>query len=150
MSWIYQSVLFVIIAGLCALATRFVAGEYNRSVPCDPASLLPYEVCMATVQGDWKGDVLWVDARGRRANKKPMASAGAIEISATHLNEDLGKTAQLIFEANNKYQKIVVLCQTDACGSSKYVRAKILENMLHDEVYILRGGWKAYIAGVEQ
>jgi len=146
MSWIYQSVLFAVIAVICALGTRFAAGEYNRSVPCDPASLEAYEVCMATVQNEWKGDVLWIDARGRKPGKE--AVAGALEISETHLDEDLGATAGLIFEANNASRKVVVFCETDACGSSKYVREKILENMLHQEVYVLHGGWKAYQAGM--
>jgi len=147
-SWIYQTGLFAVIAVFCALGTRFIAGEYDRSVPCDPAALESYEVCMKTVQQDWHGKVLWVDARGRKDGK--MLIEGAVEISETNLNEDLGKTAQRIFQAKNESLKVVVLCETDACGSSKYVREKILENMLHDQVYVLHGGWKAYQAGMKK
>lgn len=147
MNWIYQSVLFVVIGIVCGLGTRFVAGEYDRGVQCEPATLKSYEVCMVTVQDDWQGDVLWIDARGRKPGKELVD--GALEISETHLTEDLGKTAQLIFKANNESQKVVIFCETDACGSSKYVRGKILENMLHQEVYILHGGWKAYQAGMK-
>ena len=144
MSWIKQSLVFAGIAVLCALGTRLVVGEYDRSVPCDSASLEKYEVCMKTVTEDWKGDVLWIDARGAKKGKRLVE--GALEISETSIDTDLGETAQRIFKAKNDGQKVVVFCQTDGCGSSKYVRGKILENMLHDEVYILFGGWKAYSA----
>ena len=144
MSWIYQSGLFLLIAVVCALGTRLLVGEYDRSIPCDPAKLEAHEVCMSTIQDDWNGNVLWIDARGRKPGK--ILVEGALEISENHLDEDLGKTAQRIFQANNESQKVVVFCETDACGSSHYVRGEILENMLHDQVYVLHGGWKAYQA----
>jgi len=126
MSWIFQSAIFIMIAVVCAVSTRFIAGEYDRSVACDPTALASYEVCMSTVEEEWGGEVLWIDARGRKEGKKLIK--GALEISETHLNDDLATSAQAIFQANNNSVKVVVLCETDACGSSKYVRSKILEN----------------------
>jgi len=126
--WLSQGAVFMLIAAASGLLTRLIVGEYDRSVPCEQASLSAEEV--------------WIDARGVIANKTLVA--GAVEISETNVKQDLNRTAQLIFKAANEGKKAVVFCATDSCGSSQFVREQILLNLLHKEVYILHGGWKAY------
>ena len=59
------------LAGVLALAlaaaatTYWVKGPPDRAVRCDPAKLQADEVCLERVLGEWRGKVLWVDARPR-------------------------------------------------------------------------------------
>ena len=147
MSWIKQSLVFAGIAVLCALGTYLVHGEYDRRVPCVASELEKYEVCLSTVLDEWGGDVVWVDARADEEKKVKIGSA--LEISEASADEDLGKgeVAMTLFNAKGKGKKIVVFCQTDSCGSSKYVRDKIIGIFFSEEnqdtLLYLHGGWKA-------
>lgn len=139
-----QSILFGVVAIFCALGTYLVHGEYDRSVPCDASELEAHEVCLATVMDEWGGDVIWVDARADEEREKVFPDALIIREACA--DEDLGTMMVLktLFEAKGKGVKVVVFCQSDGCGSSKYVREKIMESEAHDEVYYLHGGWKAF------
>lgn len=127
------------LAVLVALGVYGIAGDVDRSVPCDPAKMEQREVCLATVL-QWEEDVCWVDARGEEV---PKRYAGVAIISETKVDEDMAIAAQQLFEAVNEGKKIVVFCATDECGSSKYVVGKILEMGFAQEVYYLHGGMKA-------
>ena len=141
MSWIGQSFVFLSIAVVCALGTRMIAGEYDQSIPCSTELLSEHEICVSTVFDDWNGDVIWIDARGRKPGKTMVS--GALEISEDHWDEDSEKVAQQIFQAKVASKKVVVFCETDACGSSHYIRKKLISNRIHDDVYVIYSGWKA-------
>ena len=143
MSWVKQSLAFAVIAVLCAIGTYLVHGEYDRSVPCVQGELAEYEVCLGTVLDEWGGDVVWVDARAEE--EKEVRLSGALEISEASADEDLGsgEVMMTLFKAKGEGKRVVVFCQTDACGSSKYIRDKILKSRAHDAVFYLYGGWKA-------
>ena len=133
------------IAVLCAGVTYLVKGEYSRTVPCLQSELDQYEVCLNTVLDDWKGDVIWVDARAEI--EKEVKIPSALEISEANAEVDISSDVvrMTLFRAKGKGTRVVVFCQTDACGSSKYVRDKILAKKLQREenVFYLYGGWKA-------
>ncbi len=150
MSWLIQSILLGGVAVLCALGTYLVHGEYDRSVPCDASKLEAHEVCLARVMDDWGGDVIWVDARADEEREEEFGSA--LIIREASADEDLGtmEVLQTLFAGKGKGVKVVVFCQTDGCGSSKYIREKIVESEAHDEVYYLHGGWKALKAGKDK
>lgn len=145
MSWMVQSLVFAGIAFLCALGTYLVHGEYDRRVPCEKSELADHEICLSTVLDEWAGDVVWVDARAEIEKEVKLTSAKALEISEAKTDEELGseQVVMTLFTAKGKGTKVIVFCQTDACGSSKYIREKIISSGLHDEVYFLHGGWKA-------
>jgi len=140
-SWILQTAVFGVIAIMCALGTYAIAGKYKRDLPCHPEDLKEHEVCLSTVLGDWGGDVLWVDARGGKT-VKPMLK-GALVISESNTDEELNRAAQALFKAKLAGKKVVVFCNSRACGKSAYVRKEIVSHHLHDDVYILYGGWQA-------
>ncbi len=143
MSWIKQSLVFAGIALLCALGTYLINGEYDRRVLCVQSELVENEVCLSTVLDDWAGNVVWVDARAEE--EKVVKLTSALEITEANTDEDLSSEQVLVrlFNAKRQGTKVVVFCQTDACGSSKYIREKIISSGAHDKVYYLHGGWKA-------
>ena len=143
MSWLKQSLVFGVIAVLCALGTYLVHGEYDRHIPCVESELDEHEVCMRKVMDEWGGEVVWVDARATVEKRVKLSSA--LEIAEASADEDLGteKVLMTLFKAKGLGTKVVVFCQTDGCGSSQYIREKILNSRAHDAVFYLHGGWKA-------
>ncbi len=141
MNWVGQSFTFLGIAVVCALGTRLVVGDFDRSVPCSEELLGNHEICVAIIFNDWNSDVLWIDARGRKPGKERVLQS--LEISELNLDEDLEKVATQIFQAKLAGKKAVVFCETDACGSSHYIREKLISNGLHDGVYVVYRGWEA-------
>ena len=134
-------------AGILALAlagagvTYLVRGAPDRSVPCDPATLKPDEVCLARVVGEWQGEVLWVDARSR-AEWQRKAVAGSLL-----WNIDPQEDMQA-FEAEGAMQmidgrRVVVYCSNENCGVSRQVADRIRALQLGNEVFVLHGGWRA-------
>ncbi len=147
MTWIKQSLVFAGIAVLCALGTYLIHGEYDRRVPCVPSELEEHEVCLNTVLDDWAGNVIWVDARAEE--EKLVKLTAAVEITEARADEELGSqhVMMTLFKAKVKGTNVVVFCQTDGCGSSKYIREKIINKIYgddnRDKVFYLHGGWKA-------
>lgn len=145
MSWVKQGLAFVVIAVLCAVGTYLVHGEYDRRVVCDQGEMEEYEVCIGTVLDEWGGDVVWVDARAEVEKEVKLTSA--LEISEANAEEEVssGEVRMTLFKAKGDGRRVVVFCQTDACGSSKFVRDKIVGKLLQteDKVFYLHGGWKA-------
>jgi hypothetical protein len=143
MNWIKHSLVFAGIAVLCALGTYLIHGEYDRRVPCVQSELVENEVCLSTVLGEWSGNVVWVDARAEE--EKLVKLTSALEITEAKADEELSseKVLMSLFKAKGQGVNVVVFCQTDACGSSKYIRQKILKSGAHNKVYYLYGGWKA-------
>ncbi len=143
MSWIKQTLVFLGLAILCGLGTYLWQGEYDRTVRCVPSELLEHEVCLSTVMEEWKGNVVWIDARA--TEEKSVKLTSALEVSEANADEDLSseKVMMDLFKAKGEGIKAIVFCQTDGCGSSKFIREKIIESGIHDDVYYLHGGWKA-------
>jgi hypothetical protein len=143
MDWLKQSFVYAGIAVLCALATYLVHGEYDRRVPCVQSEMEEHEVCLSTVMDEWEGKVVWVDARA--LEEKEIKLSSALEITEAKADEDLSSEVALttLFKAKGEGINIVVFCQTDGCGSSKFIREKIISSGVHDQVFYLHGGWKA-------
>jgi len=148
MIWLKQSLIFLVIAVFCSFGTYFFKGEYDRSVPCEQGEMQVQEVCLSTVLDEWENDVVWVDARAEE--EKEVRIHSAVEISEQNAEEDLSddRVMMTLFQAKGKGTRVVVFCQTDGCGSSVYVREKIVNKSLQrsELVYYLHGGWKAIMA----
>jgi len=144
-SWLKQSLVFLLLAFFSAFSTYLIKGAYDRSVPCEPEELKEQEVCLKMVLELWKGDVVWVDARDER--EKVVMLASAIEISEKNVEESLSRSEVMmtLFKSKGRGTRVVIFCQTNGCGSSVYVREKIISKGLQDPslVYYLHGGWKA-------
>ena len=91
--------------------------------------------------GEWRGAVLWVDARSR-AEWRRDGVPGSLLFNinpAEDMNQMEAAAAQRISEA----ARVVVYCASDSCGVSSQVAARIRAMGLGPEVYVLHGGWRA-------
>lgn len=147
MKWLVQAVILIVAGVFLALLGYWVVGAPERGALCDPAELASGEVCLETVLNEWKGDVVWVDARSEEEWKKQHAP-GALFITENRVDEMLAQSEimQEIGMAGVEGRRVVVYCGTDACGSSKMVAERIRQSGLHSEVYFLHGGWKVLAA----
>ena len=133
------------LAVICAIAlaaaggTWWIKGPPQRTLPCDPASLQPDEVCLAQIPADAAG--LWVDARPRDEwqrnglegsllwNLDPAEDMQAFEAAA----------AVRIIET----PRVIVYCGDENCGVSRQVAQQIRALGLGAEVFVLFGGWRS-------
>jgi len=127
-----------------AVVTWQITGPPDRtppSVACDPATLSLDEICLATVQAEWK-DVLWIDAR-REEEWKIDGMPGSIHITTMG-----GKSFQDQIEASLERlasaQRAVVYCSDTGCGISKEVVKQLREyGLVQGELRALHGGYAA-------
>ena len=66
MNVVGQVAVIAAVAFAASGATALIRGAPVRQVFCDAAKLKPDEVCLSKVIGEWKGGVVWVDARPRK------------------------------------------------------------------------------------
>lgn len=148
-SWILQTTIFAIIAALCALGTYWVKGGFDRRIPCDASILKESEVCLDTVLNEWKGDVVWIDARDQKRVSETIK--GALTIWPGSYEDDIEKASPQLFIADQNGKKAIVFCATKHCGNSKTILKVIRDQKkLHSDIYYLHGGWEAIEAVKEQ
>jgi rhodanese-related sulfurtransferase len=136
------------LAGIGAGLTWWAKGPPDRSVPCEPALLKADQICLSRVMADWRGAVLWVDARSR-AEWRRETVAGAVL-----WNLDEGEDMQA-FEAAVAMRiadggPVVVFCASESCGVSSQVAERIRKLEMGNEVKVLYGGWRALRAAGPQ
>ncbi len=97
------------------------------------------EVELAQAQS-WADGVLWLDAR-------PDAQYQADHIPhAYQLNED--RWSELLPQFLTLWspdKKTVVYCSSQSCAASHEVARRLREEAQLKEVYVLHGGWEAYL-----
>jgi rhodanese-related sulfurtransferase len=127
------------IAFAAAATTYWVQGPPGRALLCDPSVLKPDEVCLERVMTEWKGQVLWVDARSR-AEWERNGVAGALLWNLDEAKETFeAEAAARMIEG----PRVVVYCSNENCGVSREVAKQIRETQLVNEVFVLYGGWRA-------
>jgi rhodanese-related sulfurtransferase len=98
------------------------------------------EVTPDVIQQKWRGEVLWIDARSRAAYNAAHIP-GALLLNEQEANA-------LMFEHIEKLQgnsrPIVVYCDGHACQASRKIAAYLRERLPGAEIYVMRGGWKAW------
>lgn len=132
------------IAGLSLMAAAFTAwmvGEpMVESVPCDPATLKPGEICLSDVPGD--RPVLWIDARSRaewERNGQPGSILWNLD-GAEDRNAMEEEAVLRIFET----PYVIVYCSDKGCGTSHKIATHITDTLQLDaEVHVLHDGWRA-------
>jgi rhodanese-related sulfurtransferase len=98
------------------------------------------EVTLDSIQQQWHGVVLWIDARPRDA------FVAAHFPGALMLNEQAADA--LMFEhietLQNNTKPVVVYCDGHACQASRKMAAYLRERLPGSAIYVLRGGWKVW------
>ena len=144
MNTVAQFAVVLAIALAAAGATYLVKGPPDRSVRCDPAKLKSDEVCLDRVMNEWKGQVLWVDARPRadwQRNGMPGAALWNLE-SGENMQTFEADIAGRMIDGS----RVVVYCNNEDCGTSRQVVERIKALQLGNEVFVLYGGWHALAA----
>ncbi len=129
-------------ASLGALATWKIAGPPSRAVVCDPATIAPEEICLATVQSEWPaGSFLWIDARPA-TEWKLNGIPGSIPLTITG-DTSFDEQVEASLEKLGSAQRAVVYCGSPSCGTSKEVAKRLKALGFIPEVRALHGGWDA-------
>lgn len=134
---ITELALVVVLSSLGAVATWKIAGPPDRSVVCDPAKLAPEEICLSTVQAEWK-DVLWIDARPE-AEWKHDGIPGSIHLTTVG-GGSFDEQVEASFEKLGSAERAVVYCGDVGCGISKEVVKRLQAYGIPLEVKALHGG----------
>lgn len=106
------------------------------------APLRDDEVSLERIQTEWHNDVLWVDARPRDQFDKAHIP-GAILLNEYERDALLFEHMAML-QDNRK--TVVVYCDGAACQASRKMREFLKENLAMDNVWVLQGGWKAWVA----
>ncbi len=137
----------VILSGLAGLVTWRIVGAPDRSIPCDPENLPADHVCLSTIR-EWPEEgILWVDARPR-AEWEKNGVQGSVLVNDVEEWFELEPEFMMQMMGHPR-PKVVVYCNQEGCGSSKYVANQLRERhamALGFEVHVLQGGIKALLA----
>jgi len=143
----------VVAAGVLAAGTVWIKGEPNRELgaPKEPEKMVLTEeekkmgyVLISTVLKDWKGDVLWVDARARR-DWEANGVEGSVLITEDRREDKntlIGDAFPKIAEAEENGRKMVIYCAQSGCSDSKTIARALREEGVFtaENIFILKGG----------
>lgn len=139
MRTVTELALVILLSSVGAVATWKIAGPPDRTVvvTCDPATIGPDEICLATVQAEWK-DVLWIDARPEAEWKKD-GIPGSIHLTTVG-GGSFEEQMEASFDKLGAAHRAVVYCGDTGCGISKEVVKRLRDFGLSLEVKALHGG----------
>lgn len=130
----------LLLAGLAVLPAIGQAIYYGERAPWQAPAVAKDEVELAQAQA-WGASVMWVDAR-------PDAQYESAHIpNATLLNEDRwNELLPLMLNAWSPEKRIVVYCSSQSCAASHEVARRLREEAALPNVFVLHGGWEAWLA----
>ena len=136
---IRQVLILVVLTFLLAGATHFLHPRapawYLTQQP-----LLDDEITLERVRSEWRGDVLWIDARP--ASQFAAAHIpGAKPLSEQNFDDQLFELLETL-QTNTK--PVIIYCGGESCHASRTVRQKLLERVPLENVFVLHGGWKTW------
>ena len=130
---------------LILLALAFVPGigqavYYRDRVSWNAPAIGKDEATLEQVQS-WGDAVLWIDAR-------PAAQFEREHIpNALLLNEDSwDELLQPMLAAWSPEKRVVVYCSSQSCAASHEVARRLREEAGLKDVFVLHGGWEAWLA----
>ncbi|MGI8482430.1 MAG: rhodanese-like domain-containing protein [Chthoniobacterales bacterium] len=87
------------------------------------------------------GNIIWVDARHDDQFEQDHAP-GALPLNEDHWNDLLPR----VLENWSPEKRTVVYCSSKGCGASREVARRLREEAGLKSVYVLTGGWEAWLA----
>lgn len=87
----------------------------------------------------WPEKILWVDARPADAYAERHIP-GAIPLNQNEWAEQL----PALLQAWRPGMKVVVYCDSPACGASQAVALRLQQGVNLPDIYVLKGGWDAW------
>jgi rhodanese-related sulfurtransferase len=108
-----------------------------------PQRLADDEVELATVLGEWGGEVVWVDAR-KRAEWERNGLEGSVLIN-TDAAEDFDTLVAEALPQLAPAERVVIYCATAGCDTSRLIARRLREYEIGPEFYALHGGLRALV-----
>ncbi len=136
---ILQALVILTLAVGAAVLTR----EFHPRAPAlylIEAPVQKDEVNLTQVQGRWKGDVIWIDARSEAAFQKGHIPGALL------LNEQgfMEQSFALMDVLQTTTKPVIIYCDGEKCDASRTIRTRLLETFPLDNCYVLKGGWPAW------
>src|SRR5947209_2615965 len=134
----------VFIQTIALLAFAFVPAIghaiYERQrIHWDEAQLTENEVTLQQAN-EWGESTLWIDARSDEQFEKQHIP-GAISLNEDRWNELLPQT----MTAWSPEKRLVVYCSSQSCALSREVARRLRDEAGLKNVYVLHGGWEAWL-----
>jgi rhodanese-related sulfurtransferase len=101
------------------------------------------EVAWTEVAG-WRGSALLVDARSPAAYEREHIP-GALPLSEAEWEQRLPE----VIKAWRPGRPVVVYCDDSDCGASEAVARRLRRELGIDQVFVLKGGWGAWLKARE-
>lgn len=130
----------LLLIGLAFLPALGQAVYYRGKVSWQAAPLREGEVKLEEVR-TWGDSVLWVDARPTEQFEREHVP-GAISLNEDRWQELLPQT----LAAWSPDKRVVVYCSTQSCALSHEVAKRLREEAGLQNVFVLHGGWEAWLA----
>jgi rhodanese-related sulfurtransferase len=127
---------------LAALAFAPGLGEaiYFRHQISWQSAVLPSEMVTVDQARAWGGNVIWVDARPDEEFARDHVS-GALSLNEDRWNELLPQ----FLAVWSPGKKVVVYCSSLSCNASREVARRLRREAQLPDVFVLEGGWEAWL-----
>ena len=130
----------VLILAALALAPGVGGAVYFRHKISWRSAILPSELATVDQARAWGGNVIWVDARPDDEFASDHVP-GAISLNEDRWNELLPE----FLAAWSPGKKIVVYCSSLSCNASREVARRLRKEAQLPDVFVLEGGWEAWL-----
>lgn len=127
---------------LLALALLPAIGQafrYRERISWDAPLRAGEETTVAQAQS-WGESTLWVDARPEEEFEREHVP-GAVLLNEDRWNELL----PTMLAAWSPEKRVVVYCSSKGCGASREVARRLREEAQLKDVFVLEGGWEAWL-----
>lgn len=86
-------------------------------------------------------EILWIDAREREKYEAGHLP-GAILLTPAEWSDLMFENIDTLQQARSSEKAVVVYCDTEECGKSRYVAQQLREIVGLDPVYVMKGDWR--------
>jgi rhodanese-related sulfurtransferase len=132
----------VLILAALALAPGVGEAVYFRHRISWQSAVLPSELVTVDQARTWGGNAIWVDARPDEEFARDHVPE-ALSLNEDRWNELLPQF--LAVWAPGK--KVVVYCSSLSCNASREVARRLRREAQLPDVFVLEGGWEAWVKG---
>ena len=129
----------LIVAAL-ALAPAFGEAIWFRDKISWQSSIPPSESVTVDQAHTWGANAIWVDARPDDEFARDHVP-GALSLNEDRWNELLPQ----FLAAWSPEKKIIVYCSSVGCNASREVARRLRKEAQLPDVYVLKGGWEAWL-----
>jgi rhodanese-related sulfurtransferase len=131
---------------LLLIALAFVPGVgqalYYRDKVSWQSPVAASEMVNVAEARSWKEDAIWIDARPQEEFEREHVP-GALLLNEDRWNELLPQ----MLAVWSPEKRVVVYCSTESCGSSREIARRLRTEAGLTNVFVLGGGWEAWLEG---